>query len=108
MKTIKRILVMVVMVMTVSFAANAQNSKKASKELEVKYSVSLHCESCKKKVEAALPYIKGVKDMKVDLEGQTIWIKYDNTKTDKDVLSKELKKLGYEGKEVNSVPVPAV
>lgn len=91
---------MVIMVMTISFTANAQDNKKASKESEVKYAVSLHCESCKKKVEAALPYVKGVKDMKVDLEGQSVWIKYDNTKTNKETLASEIKKLGYDSKEV--------
>lgn len=98
---------MVVMVMTLAFGANAQTDKKASKETEVKYSVFLHCENCKKKIEAALPYVKGVKDMKVDMDGQTIWIKYDNTKTNKGTLVQELKKLGYEGKEVDDVAKPA-
>lgn len=98
---------MVVMVMTLAFSANAQNTQKASKDAEVKYAVSLHCESCKKKVEAALPYVKGVKDMKVDLEGQSIWIKYDNSKTTKETLAQELKKMGYEGKEVVAEAAPA-
>lgn len=107
MKGLKTILAVVVMVMTFAFGANAQTNKKASKEAEVKYSVFLHCESCKKKIEAVLPYVKGVKDMKVDMDGQTIWIKYDNTKTNKGTLAQELKKLGYEGKEVDVAAKPA-
>lgn len=99
MKALKTFLAIAVMVMTVAFTANAQD-KKASKEAEVKYSISLDCESCKKKIEAALPYVKGVKDMKVDLPAQSVWIKFDNTKTNKETLAAELKKLGYEGKEV--------
>lgn len=90
---------MVVMVMTLAFTANAQD-KKASKEAEVKYSVAaMDCDHCQKKIEAVIPYVKGVKDLKVDLPSKTVWVKYDNTKTNKDVLAQELKKIGFETKE---------
>lgn len=79
---------------------NAQTKKLKKNEAEVTYSVNLHCESCQKKVEAALPYVKGVKDLKVDLEGQKIWLVYDIRKTSKEKLAEELKKLGYPAKEI--------
>lgn len=88
------------MVMAISFTANAQTGKKASKESEVKYSVSIDCENCKKKVEAVLPYVKGVKDIKVDLAARSVWVKYDNTKTNKETLASEIKKIGYDATEV--------
>lgn len=100
MRTIKFLLAMVVMVTAFAFTADAQN-KKAKKEMaEVTFSVDLHCADCQKKVEAALPYVKGVKDMKVSLENGTIWLKYDPTKTSKQVLANELLKMGYEAKEI--------
>jgi copper chaperone CopZ len=96
MKTIKLLVAMVVMVAAFALNANAQNKKeKVKKEAEVTFVVDLHCADCQKKVEAALPYVKGVKDMKVTLEGGTIWLKYDPNKTSKQVLANELLKMGY-------------
>ncbi|MEG0518225.1 MAG: heavy metal-associated domain-containing protein [Bacteroidales bacterium] len=101
MKTVKTLLAMVVMVMTLAFTVTASaQDKKASKEAEVKYAVaSMDCGQCQKKIEAVIPYVKGVKDLKVDLPAKTVWVKYDNTKTTKEVLAQELKKIGFEAKE---------
>lgn len=99
MKTVKTLLAMVIMVMTLAFTVNAQD-KKASKEAEVKYAIaSMDCGQCQKKIEAVIPYVKGVKDLKVDLPSKTVWVKFDNTKTNKEVLAQELKKIGFEAKE---------
>lgn len=99
MKNIKFLLVLAVMVSAISFNAQAQNKKKKSTE-EVTYSVFLHCNDCVKKAEAVVPTIKGVKDLKVSLENQTFWIKYDASKTNKETLVADLAKKGYEVKEV--------
>lgn len=101
MRTVKILMAMVVMVAAFAFTSNAQNKKeKAKKEFaEVTFTVDLHCADCQKKVEAALPYIKGVRDMKVSLEGHSIWLKYDASKTSKQVLANELLKMGYEAVE---------
>jgi copper chaperone CopZ len=47
-----------------------------------------------------MPYEKGVKDMKVSLDNKTIWISYEDSKTNKENLAKALEKLGYPAKEV--------
>ncbi len=101
MRTIKFLLAMVVMVTAFAFTADAQNKKeKAKKEVaEVIFTVDLHCADCQKKVEAALPYVKGVKDMKVSLDEKYIWLKYDPAKTSKQVLANELLKMGYQAQE---------
>ena len=41
---------------------------------------------------------KGVKDLKVDLEKQTITIKYDAAKTNPEKLAAAIEKLGYKAK----------
>lgn len=99
MKHLKVVVALVAIFLSFSLCVNAQNKKKVA---EVTYSVNLHCENCQKKVEAALPYIKGVKDMKVNLNEQKIWLQYDPTKTSKTVLAAELKKLGYPAKEITA------
>ena len=92
-------LILVASLFFFSNSASAQG-KKAEKEAVVTYSVNIECPSCKKKLEAKLPYEAGVKDLKIDLDARTIWMKYDANKTDKVKLAKAIEKLGYEAKEI--------
>ena len=57
MKKVKFCIEIMAIVMSCAFTVEAQNKKK-SKDAEITYKVDLHCESCKKKMEAAVPYIK--------------------------------------------------
>ena len=101
MKAIKFLTVLLVAVLTLSLSAQAQNKKKAApKYEEVTFSADIHCNSCKNKVDAALPYIKGVKDFKVSVEERTVWFKYDATKVTKQKLGAELAELGFPAKEI--------
>ena len=83
-------------------AAMAQDKKqkKQANVQEVTFVTTIDCKNCVKKVEANLPYEKGIKDMKVTLDDQTVWIKYDANKTDKEKLAEAIRKLGYEAEEV--------
>ena len=100
MKTAKLFTAILVAVLTLSVSAFAQDKKKNNKLEEITFSVFIDCEQCKKKCEALLPYIKGVKDVNVSLENQTIWFKYDPAKVTKQKLGAELAELGYPGKEI--------
>lgn len=102
MKTIQ--LISIILLSTLLFMSEtviAQN-KKDKKEMEVLFSIPIDCPSCQKKLEAKLPYEKGVKDLKIDLEKQTIWFLYSPKKTTKENLAKALDKLGYKAKELIS------
>ncbi len=100
MKHLKVLFTVVIAMFALTLSANAQNKdQKIKKEAEVTYSVAMHCQSCVDKLENKLPYIKGVKDLKISLEQQTIWFKYDPSKTTKEAIIKELEKLGYPAKE---------
>lgn len=63
---------------------------------EVTFATHLHCQDCVKKVTENISYEKGVKDLEVSLEKQTIYIKYDPKKTDEAKLKAAIEKLGYE------------
>ncbi len=79
-----------------SFTLSAQNDKKNDKKVaEVTFVTSIDCPNCVKKVEAKLPFEKGVEDMKVDLKTQTVWIKYRIERTNVEKLAKAIEKLGY-------------
>lgn len=89
-------------VMFPAVSSNAADRKLKDNESEVTFSVSVTCPNCEAKLMSELPYVKGVKDVKVDLENQTIWFLYRNDKLTKEEISDKLEKLGYPGKEIKS------
>ena len=72
-----------------------KRNKLASNEAEVLYSTKIDCAGCEKTLNTKIPFIKGIKDLKVSLEKQTIYLVYRKDKTDLSKISKELEKLGY-------------
>ncbi|MDR0420969.1 MAG: cation transporter [Prevotellaceae bacterium] len=91
----KKILIIALSLLTLAFAANAQN-KKNSKVSEVKLAVSeMHGDHCKQRIEKSIPFEKGIKDVEVNLKDNTVVVKYDNTKTDAEKIIASFKKLGY-------------
>lgn len=88
-----------------SYAATSEVSnpssltdKKPAKKGELKevtFNVHLHCENCMKKVQENISFEKGVKDLHVCLDDQTVSIKYDAAKTTEDKLEAAIEKLGY-------------
>ncbi|MDR2449439.1 MAG: heavy-metal-associated domain-containing protein [Prevotellaceae bacterium] len=100
MKTIKMMLA-AVLITAVGFGAQAQDKKQDRKgTVEITFSVNLHCDHCKKKIESNIPFEKGVTDLKVDLDNKQVYIKYDAKKTDREKLQKAIEKLGYTAAEV--------
>lgn len=69
--------------------------KKQKDIREVTFRVHLHCANCVKKVEENIAFEKGVKDLKVSLDHQTVYIKYDASKTSEENLKKAIEELGY-------------
>ncbi len=69
--------------------------KKKGEVKEVTFNVHLHCENCVKKVQENIAFEKGVKDLDVSLENQTVAIKYDAAKTSEATLKAAIEKLGY-------------
>ena len=94
MKAFKFLMVLAVMVSAFTFNGQAQDKKKKGVE-EAKFSVYLHCNDEKKKAEAVIPTIKGIKDMKASVEEQSLWIKWDSSKMTKEQLMEALNKKGF-------------
>lgn len=70
-------------------------SKKKGEVKSVTFCVHLHCDNCVKKVQENIAFEKGVKDMKVSLDDQTVALKYDAAKTSEETLKAAIEKLGY-------------
>lgn len=77
-------------------AKSELSAPKPKKELKtVTFKSNLHCANCAKKVQENIAFEKGVKDLKVSVENQTIVVTYDATKTSEEKLAAAIKKLGY-------------
>lgn len=84
-------------------ADKADKKEKAGKDADgkkkrlitVTFDSSMHCENCVKKLTDNLAYAKGVKDLKISLETNTITVTYDAAKTDEETLAGIIRKLGY-------------
>lgn len=86
---------------SVSSAENAVVSFRAKKDIRtVVFSTHLHCKNCVKKVQENISYEKGVEDLNVSLENQTITVTYDASKTTVEKLAAAIGKLGYATKVV--------
>ena len=64
----------------------------------VVYDVSVHCQSCKTKIERDVAFEKGVKEIEASVEKKTVTVKYDSRKTNTEKIAEAIKKLGYEVK----------
>ena len=102
-KTIIIILSAFVAFSTVSTAADfalgastsQQKPKKAKAEIkEVTFNAHVHCAGCVKKIQENIAFERGVKDLHVCMEDQIVYIKYDSSKTNEEVLRKAIEKLG--------------
>lgn len=91
MKLIKMILIsMVVLATSISVYAQKKGEK------VVVFNADLHCVSCKAKVEKNIPFEKGVKDLKVDMEKKTITVTFKEDKNSTERLQKAIEKLNIQ------------
>jgi copper chaperone CopZ len=81
-----------------TLVSQAQTSKKIDK---VTFDVNLHCHNCVNLMMKNLPYEKGVKDVKVDLENKEITILFRDDKNSIKQLQEAIEKLGYTANEVS-------
>ena len=103
MKT-RLFLLITALLMMVSANAFAQKKDKKAYYDEVSFVTSIECQNCVKKCTANLPYEKGVKDYRIDLDSKTIYFKFDTRTTTREKLAKAIEKLGYTATETETVP----
>ena len=97
----KFVLVCLMLVMGVAFAQaeiQKKDGKKAKTEQKAEqktivFATSLDCPNCAKKVENTLPYVKGVKDVKIELLTREVTVTYDTKKCDEATLIAAFEKI---------------
>lgn len=74
------------------------------KEAEVKIKTSAVCGMCKKTLEKALSYEKGVASASLDVDSKVITVVYNPKRTNVDKLRTAISKTGYDADEVPADP----
>lgn len=82
----------VVMIMSLAQTTNAKGKKEIK---EVTFITSIDCNHCKMTIMKNIPYEKGVKDVKVDVEKKEVTVKYLEDKNTDAKLAQAIVKLGY-------------
>jgi copper chaperone CopZ len=95
MKAIKLLLFMGLALCLTSNAQESGDKAKKKNSEKVTFAVNMHCENCKARIEKNISWEKGVKDLTVDLEKNTVTIVYNPQKTTEEKLKKAVEKLGY-------------
>lgn len=60
----------------------------------------MHCENCENKIKGNLRFEKGVKDIKTNVDAQTVTVTYDADKTNADKVQKGFEKFGYTARQL--------
>lgn len=89
----KQLIYVFILMLTVSFVAQAE--KNGSKTKTACFKSSMHCASCEKTVFDLLQFEKGVKEVKTDLPSNTIKVVFDERKNSQEAIAKIIEKKGY-------------
>ncbi len=93
----KKIIVLCLVALFGIGMANAQQPKKAEKKsVTVEFVTNLDCAGCAKKIENTIPYEKGVKEVKIDVDTKVVTVTYDPAKTNNETLVKAFAKVKIE------------
>lgn len=60
----------------------------------------MHCENCENKIKSNLRFEKGVKDIKTNVDAQTVIVTYDAEKTNAEKIRKGFEKFGYTARQL--------
>lgn len=89
----KRFLTILVTALSIVLVFTSAKPKVALKEAT--FQTDIHCKNCAAKVEANLPFEKGVEDLKIDVPTKVVTIVFNPKKTDVTKLAEAIRKVGY-------------
>lgn len=73
----------------------SQEKKEKNQETVIFYVENMHCKNCQATIEKYIPFEKGVKDLKCDLENKLVTVIYDSKKTNPEKLQKGFEKIKF-------------
>ena len=93
----KKIAVLIITILALSFGASAQSNGKTE---VAKFKTSAKCGMCKARIEGDMGKTKGVKKVNLDLDDKTVSIVYNPKKTNPETLKASISKIGYDADEI--------
>jgi periplasmic mercuric ion binding protein len=85
------------------FFMNTKNMKaESAKDTTVVIQTSAECEMCEKRIEKALIFEKGIKEVKVDVESGKVIVRYNPSRITLDKIRQLLSKAGYDADDVKA------
>ncbi len=66
----------------------------------IKIKTSAVCSQCKDRIEQGMAYVKGIRDVTLDIDSKIATIKYSTSKTTPGDIRKAISKLGYDADDV--------
>lgn len=78
---------------------HAQNDKQKGNEQTLQIKTSAVCGMCKKSLEKAMAYEKGVKSSNLDVDSKVLTVVFDSKKTNADKIRKAVNATGYDADE---------
>ncbi|MCM1034859.1 MAG: heavy-metal-associated domain-containing protein [Paludibacter sp.] len=85
------------------FSLSMHAAGKKQEKCRVVFSVEIHCDACVAKIEKNIAFEKGVRDLLIDKEKETVTVVYNPDKTDVETLKRAFAKIGKPVKAVESV-----
>ncbi len=100
MKSFIRYNIVIAFLMTLAFPSAMKAQGKA--DTTVVIHTSAECEMCQKRIEKALLFEKGIKDVKVDYENGNVTVRYNPTRITLTKIKQLLSKAGYDADDVKA------
>jgi mercuric ion binding protein len=103
MKTLQKISLLTFVLALFSFVQiNAQTAPATTKTSVVKIKTSGECDMCKKKIEAEVGKMSGVKKAELDVDSKILTVEYNAKRTSPDKIRKALANIGYDADDVKA------
>ncbi|GAP71975.1 heavy-metal-associated domain-containing protein [Candidatus Symbiothrix dinenymphae] len=98
-----KLVIICALLLGVTGVVTAQKSSAKNADTTTVFAVeTMHGDHCRKRIEGNIAFEKGVKDLKVDLEKQTVTVTYNPRKNSDEKLIAAFEKLGYSAKIVGA------
>lgn len=96
----KRSVVLVMVLFLAAFVVETNAQKNEVKS--VCFKTNMHCGNCQNKLTEYLKFEKGVVDLKVDLETNTIKVDFKESKNNEDNFARGIEKKGYTAEKIST------
>ncbi len=85
----KKLLLIAALVLFTGSVMAQKSEKKQKSIVSTVFVTDVDCEGCAKKIYDYIPFVRGVKDVQVNVKERTVTVEYDESKSNIEALTKE-------------------